>query len=425
MSSQEIEHAISEIREQIIEFLSMLDAQMDESRLDEVVEGDGTLESDNIGQLPERCVEDALIWPILGTLGFEVTPRPYYPVGDDDERPDFRVDNLTQTSETVIGENKSLNRFEVAKKDIRTYLDSQRYEYGIATDGLRWGMYEIETDKSGRAKLVDVVEEQNLKPAVQRIARSRDLVNYNEELQTESSVEAALGEFYQTFSHYQVRRAIGGLSEFYDLYREIISGGGEYENHQSNLVDGLDAPKDATYSDKLAFSTLLVDRLAFLKLLIDRNLLENVVLHDEWKEHIQGLNRFRGSFYSQYLQPLFYNALSEPPQHRDAELNLSYREVPYLGGGLFEPLLLNEREYDVPDDVMEPVLVRFVEGEGQTLINEAANGSLLESYTENESRDIVGQMPEYYSTIVEAYAAEIDHVESEIKRTLRSYAKSG
>ncbi len=422
MSSQEIKHAISDIREHIIDLLTTLDAQMEEPRLDEIVEDNDTLESENISQLPERCVEDALIWPTLETLGFQVTPRPYYPVGDDDERPDFRVDNL---SETVIGENKSLNRFEAAKDDIESYLDSQRYEYGIATDGFRWGLYEIETDERGRAKPVDVVEEQNLKPAVQRIARNRELVNYNEELQMESSIDGVLGNFYQTFNHYGVRRAIGGLTEFYDLYLEAISGSGEYERLESNLVDGVDAPGDATYADKLAFSTLLVDRLAFLKLLIDRDLLDDVVIHDEWKEHVQGLNRFRGSFYSQYLQPLFYDALSELPQHRDTELRLSYREVPHLAGGLFKPLLPDELAYDIPDEVMKPVLVRFVEGEGQTLINEARNGSLLESYTEKyESRDVAGQMPNHYSTIVDAYAAELDHVESEIERTLRAYTNS-
>lgn len=136
MSSQEIDEAVSEIRDHIDNLLTTLDAQMDNPRLEGVVERGGTLKSANIGQLPERCVEDTLIWPTLETLGFEVTPRPYYPIGDDNERPDFRIDNL---SEVVIGENKSLNRFKAAKKDIESYLDTRRYEYGIATDGLQWG----------------------------------------------------------------------------------------------------------------------------------------------------------------------------------------------------------------------------------------------------------------------------------------------
>lgn len=422
MSSQEIEGAISEIRSHIVDLLTTLDSRMNDPRLGEIVEHGGTLRSENLGQLPERCVEDTLIWPTLKTLGFESTPRPYYPVGNDDERPDFRIDNL---SETVIGENKSVNRFSAAKGDIESYLDTRRYEYGIATDGLRWGMYAIEADDNGRARLVEVVEEQTLTPAVQRIARDRGLVSYNDELQPEKTVEGVLGGFYQTFNHYGIRRAIGGLSEFYDLYLEAISGDGEYESLESNLVAELDTPADASHADRLAFSALLIDRLAFLKLLIDRGVLDDIALHDQWSEHNQGLNRFRGSFYSQYLQPLFYDALSKPPGRRNEELPRSVREVPYLAGGLFEPILPDERTYDVPDGAMKPVLARFVEGEGQTLVNEAAGGSLLETYTEEyESRDVAAQIPKHYPAIVDAYAAEIEYVESEIERTLRSFTGS-
>jgi len=171
MSSQEIKEATTEIRSHIVDFLTTLDNQMDEPRLSEIIEADGTLQSENLGQTPERCVEDALIWPILETLGYEYTPRPYYPVGDSDEQPDFRIDNL---SETVIGENKSVNNFEVAKGDIEGYLDSRRYEYGLSTDGFRWGMYAVETDERGRADLVTVVEEQNIAPAIRRIAAIKD-----------------------------------------------------------------------------------------------------------------------------------------------------------------------------------------------------------------------------------------------------------
>jgi hypothetical protein len=419
MSSREIEESISEIRGHIVDLLDTLDDRMADSRLDEIVENGGTLRSANLGQLPERCVEDALIWPTLETLGFEYTPRPYYPVGDADEQPDFSIDNL---SKTVIGENKSVNRFSTARDDIEAYLDTQRYEYGIATDGLRWGMYAIETDESGRAELIDVVEEQDLTPAVQRIARDRGLVSYNKELQSEGTIDAVLGQFYQTFNHYGVRREIGGLTEFYDLYLEVISGDGEYQSLDSNLHEVLEAPASTSESDQLAFTALLIDRLAFLKLLIDRGVLDDIALHDQWSEHNQGLNRFRGSFYSQYLQPLFYDALATRPRQRGEDLPDSFRDVPYLAGGLFEPILSDEHNYDVPDTVVKPVLSRFVESEERTLVNEAANGSLLQTYTEGfESRDLAGQIPQHYSAIVDAYDAEIEYVESEIERTLRSF----
>lgn len=420
MSSQEIEEATTEIRSHIVDFLTTLNSQMEKPRLSKIVEADGTLQSKNLGQTPERCVEDALIWPILETLGYEYTPRPYYPVGDSDEQPDFRIENL---SETVIGENKSVNNFETAKGDIEGYLDSCRYEYGLSTDGFRWGMYAVKTDERGRADLVTVVEEQNIAPAVRRIARNQGLVSYTEELHDNSTAEGVLGDFYQTFNHYGVRRAIGGLTEFYDLYLEVTTGNGEYQHLDSPLVDAIEESPDASQSEKLAFAALLVDRLAFVKLLADRGVFDRIALHAQWSEHNQGLNRFRGSFYSQYLQPLFYDALSTPKQQRDDELLEMFSDVPYLGGGLFDPILPAERAFDVPDSVMKPVLTQFIENEERTLVNEAAAGSILETYTEEfESRELAGQIPQYYADIVDAYGAEIEYVESEIERTLRSFA---
>lgn len=422
MSSEEIEKATSEIQNHIVDFLEELDSRMDDPRLGEVVEHNGTLRSANLGQRPERLVEDALIWPILNTLGFEVTPQPYYPAGHESDCPDFRIDNL---SDPVIGENKSTNRFGAAEDDIEGYLDSRRYEYGIATDGLRWGVYEIETDDNGRTKLNDIVDQHDLTPAVKRIVHKQDLVSYNEQLNTAESIEGVLGQFYQTYNHYSIRRSIGGLTEFYDLYLEIISGDGEYESLEADLVAAIDALDGASHADRVAFATLLVDRLAFLKLLSDRGVLDNIALHDQWSEHNQGLNRFRGSFYSEYFQPLFYDVLSIPPRNRKDELPGSFGDSPYLSGGLFEPIIPDERAYDIPDHAMKPLLARFIEGEGQTLINEAANGPLLETYKkEFDSSELVVDIPEHYATIVDAYTAEIKHVESDIERTLRSFTES-
>lgn len=308
------------------------------------------------------------------------------------------------------------------KSDLERYLDSRRYEYGIATDGFRWGMYELEADSGGRAELVTVVEERDLVPAVQRIARNEGLVNYNEELQIGATVEGVLGTFYRTFNHYEIRQAIGGLTEFYDLYLAIIAGDGGYQNFELNLVDALNAPSGATPAEKLVFAALFVDRVAVLKLLADRDLLEGVVFHEQWRNHNQGLNRFRGSFYSQYFEPLFYDALSTPRRSRDDGLRESFRDLYHLGGGLFSPILPDERDYDLPDDVMKVVLTRLVEDGQRTLVNEAVGGSLLQAYTEEyESRDIAGRIPHYYSTIIDAYAAEVEYVESQVERTLRSY----
>ena len=99
--------------------------------------------------------------------------------------------------------------------------------------------------------------------------------------------------------------------------------------------------------------------------------------------------------------------------------------MPYLDGGLFVSILPDERDYDIPDDVMKLVLIRFVESEQQTLFNEVFQGPLLQRFTEEfGSKDIAGQIPQRYSAIVDAYSAELEYIESQVERTLRSYESS-
>jgi hypothetical protein len=419
MSSKEIETGTEQIRAHITGFLNTVESRMSEPRLTEILEDGETLQAQNLGQTPERCVEDTLIFPILESLGFEVTPRPYYPYGNTEDRPDFRIDNL---AEIVIGENKSVNRFDEASSDMEEYLDSQRYEYGIITDGLRWALIELEAKEKAEAALNEVVTKQSIAPAIRRIARDRDLVDYTEEIHTSNTVDGTLGRFYQQFNHYGIRRTLGGLTEFYDLYLETLTGDGDYETLPQNLLDSMESPSGATPEDELAFAALSIDRLAFVQLLVDRGILDGLALHAEWSEHNRGLNRFRGTFYAQHLRPLVYEVLGTARDARRAEQTNSCEGLPHLAGGLFEPLIPEERSYDIPDETMQLVLTRLIEGEQRTLINEAVHGSLLETYTEEyESRDLAGRIPRHYAAIVDAYSAEVEFVESEISRTLRSF----
>ena len=91
----------------------------------------------------------------------------------------------------------------------------------------------------------------------------------------------------------------------------MITGDGEYDHEgiRQPLVKVIEGPEDTDGASRLAFSTLLIDRLAFLQLIQDRRVVD-FRLREEWDEHDQGLNRWRGSFYETCLQPLFYDFLS-------------------------------------------------------------------------------------------------------------------
>ncbi|MCO8245358.1 hypothetical protein [Haladaptatus sp. AB643] len=419
MDSATIADAVSALQETVDAFLGELDERnIPPNRLGEIIEGKEEFNGTDIRQFPERFVEDHLIWPVLNILGYEVIPRPNSPAGGDDEYPDFRVDNLPAN---VIGENKAVNDIDTAKTELLSYLDSARHEYGIATDGFEWGLYELKERDNGRVTLDPVVESQSLKPVVQYAARENDMVTYSD-LTGLPNPEGVLARFFQQLGHHNVRRATGGLSQFHDLYSEVLIGEGDYDHNGVNtpLVDAVDAPGGATEAERTAFAALTLDRLAFIRLMRDRDVLE-IDLHDEWRQSNNGLNRFQGSFYSTCLLSLFYDVLAKPWKARkDLE---AFGRPPEFGGGLFEPILTGESEYDIDDSAMQDALTALIEGESRTVINEAARGSLLESYRQTDDVDLAGKIAEWYADLTGAYEAERQYVEENIEPTLRRYSE--
>ena len=421
MDSDTVETAVSDLFTCVEGFLNEFERRgVSTKRLTAVIENGDNLQGTDIGQQPERFIEDHLVFPILAALGYEVTPRPNsVAVGDEDEYPDFRVDNL---SESVIGENKSINDAATAKTELQSYLNAEQHEYGFATDGFEWGVYGVDVDGTGDLNLVSVVSPQNIKPIIQHRARERELVEYNDELAGETDPQSQLAQFFQQVGHHHIRTEISGLTHFHDKYAELLAGEGEYghDGIETALLNAIDAPAGADDEKQLAFAALLVDRLAFVRLMEDRGVLD-VRLHEEWEEHDHGLNRFRGSFLKNHLHPLFYGVLSVPVEDRDDQLE--FGGPPHFAGGLFDPILPNEQAYDVDDEAMRDILTTFIEGEVRTVINEAVHGSLLQSYRASGEVELVGQMAEWFDDINRRYNAEIRHVEENIKPTLRSFSE--
>lgn len=417
MDSATVDAAVSDLRTVVENFLEELAARnLPADRLGDIIEGDAGFDGTDLRQFPERFVEDHLIWPVLEVLGYAVTPRPDSPGQTQEEYPDFRVDNLPAR---VIGENKSVNDIETAKTELLEYLDTTRYEYGIATDGFQWGVYELaETDGRSLA-LEPVVEPQNLKQVVQYLAREERMVPYAD-LNGLPEPHGLLATFFQNLGHHHVRRATGGLSDFHDLYVETLLGDGDYDHDgiDTPLVEAVDAPVGTGEAEKTAFAALLLDRLAFIRLMRDRGVLD-VELHEEWSHHNTGLNRFQGSFYDTHLKPLFYDVLSEPTAERGEH---GFGNPPHFDGRLFNPILDDERAFDVRDDVMQDVLTVFIEGESRTVINEGARGSLLESYRATEKTDLAGRLAEWYADVTRAYESELAYVEENISPTLRRHS---
>lgn len=130
------------------------------AHLTHIVRDGKYLKGKNIGQEPERFVEEQLIWPALSVFGYTVWTQPYgYPKWDK-SRPDFEVRNMNCGIDcAVIGEIKTPNKFEYAEQDIIDYLKSDLGEptIGFATDGIRWQVH-ARPEKSAESTLIADVD---------------------------------------------------------------------------------------------------------------------------------------------------------------------------------------------------------------------------------------------------------------------------
>jgi len=198
--------------------------------------------------------------------------------------------------------------------------------------------------------------------------------------------DSLLATFFQQLGHHQVRRATGGLSEFHDLYAETLVGEGDY-NHDgidTPLVEAVNAPDSADKAEKPRLWPCSLTDCAFVRLMRDRGVL-NVELHEEWSHHNKGLNRFKAPSTIRISNPVLRCAVGSEIERKDED---AFGSPPEFTGGLFEPVLDNEDDYDITDGVMQDVLTVFIEGESRTVINEAACGSLLESYRATDETDL-------------------------------------
>jgi hypothetical protein len=138
----------------------------------------------------------------------------------------------------------------------------------------------------------------------------------------------------------------GITREFFDGFRDALA---------TLRTDMQDGPADEESRHDIALATLL--RLVFLYFLQQRGALDGdrrFVLRHYRRARADG-----NDFYRAVLRPLFFGALNRPPRERAPEA-ATLGDLPFLNGGLFEPLPA-EREH--PDlDWPETVWPAIVEG---------------------------------------------------------------
>jgi type I restriction-modification system DNA methylase subunit len=375
-----IDSTISTLREK------MVDDQTVERLLRRGV-GSHILKSDMTvdGLRPESFTQDAVIEPLLDTLGYEYDPEAGGLSGERTEVSDYTVSlrdygDIDSTRLLIEAEpiNKDLNSRKHGAGQVKSWLSQREFEsdFGFATDGLRWLFIRYDPDSYTH----NIIEEVDLQPVF--IALFENQVGEQKPL-AEAVFEADLehiNTLVRTFE-FSNFRAISGearqvirrkqkeiTDEFYDDYIQYVFGvvNESEETPRSLTHEGVISPSGAKADDTRLFSVELMNRLIFIKFLEDKGIVRSDLLQSILDTYEDGL--YTDSLYSEFLQPLFYDVLNERPNKRSNQIqNIDlFDDIPYLNGGLFRASIehdgsedreaFEEVEFDVRNSVLKSIL---------------------------------------------------------------------
>jgi len=367
------------IRSTVEDFLSILHDRLDARQLERVLSGDESITSSKVRQRPEAFVEDELLWDLLADLGLERDIRPYGEGGGRGEWPDFEITNV---SEPVLGEAKSLNGIDAGVRDAREYLDRKSLgpDFALATDGFEWSLLKIE--QSGDSTKFPELNRINLRPVFQQIARNRGFIGQSSV--DPPDIDEELAEFATTFARdaldtrlteapRELRdRRQRDVEEFYELYIELLFGESDdySDDYDTCLLDDIKPPRaaDVDEDEKRLFAVTLMNRLLFIKFLEQREVLERddeevPFLLQRLQEYESMQDELAANFYESQLKPLFYELLNTEKDERDPKFTRGwFSEVEYLNGGLFRPNVDREKEYRVLDRTLPNIIRDLIEG---------------------------------------------------------------
>ena len=322
-------------------------------------------------QKPEEYTKRIIIRPLLKVLGYEATDigkESGQDLGTSKRWADY---TLIIEGESVLVEAEALNKDLRAKNSgidqVKEWILSKRTrtDFGIATDGFLWVMVKFDENSMKMKKLKTV----NLRPIfIEFIGQSR----------LKDETETILKEFYSLFSKKNIILAFKEISFKLEEYQEDISQ--KFYSGYMDFVFGIDAktgslsrgysllkaiksPDNKKQDDDRLFAVTFMNRIFFIKFLEDKGLVKKNLLKILWIDFIDIRQNLPNSFYKTYLQSLFFGVFNTPAKNRSSSVERisHFKDIPYLNGGLFSECIERESDYDIEDDILEKIILEFIE----------------------------------------------------------------
>lgn len=365
-------------------------------------------EMSTVNQDPEPLTQEAIIEPLLRTLGYEELITEVGSAAPERDRiADYAIqldDPLIESNQLLIEAepmNKPLERRGHGTDQVQEWLRRRDFnsDFGIATDGLRWIFIRHDPETHAHNRLADVGLGNvflslfyNLTgPQVDAVAALSE-----DDIQSISDFIRAFDRANLTSiaveAHEIIRETQEEISEeFYDEYIRIVFGvreSGDNRSPRSLVGDGVIPPEEASGEDTRLFAVKLMNRLIFVKFLEDKRLVNHDLLNELNDLYGDGAGH-TVSMYKAFIEPLFFEVMNHKPNDRAKHVkNIEQFEgVPFLNGGLFRPVLgdegLDEREFDVENSVLKDAIsllerYEFSADAGPTDLDPSVLGNVFE-----------------------------------------------
>jgi len=257
----------------------------------------------------EEFTKENIIRKVLEFLDIAILPERHFKWGGKLKRVDYRLKNTE--GQMFLLEAKALNDDLYKKKDgavlqiqeiFKLAEAKKEYEFGIATDGLRWIFIDPEGHVENEFEL-----EKDFEKIKKRLVGEEKVVSSK----TEEEITKRFYNWYNALLH-------GGVYKDRKGKRRSISK----EDCLVKNIFGI------TYDeDREAIAQTLVDRLIFIKFLQTKGIIDSRILN-----HLTDLGERPLNL---ALDELFFRVMN---RERDQRMNVDvwFKDIPYMNGSLFE-----------------------------------------------------------------------------------------
>ena len=280
---------------------------------------------------PEAFTKEFLIDKILDPLELEKLPEKSFETPKGHRSVDYRIKS---EAGMFLVEAKPLNAnlFDKSRDGgvnqikglFRLAEVKEHYDFGVATDGLRW----VFIDKNK-----EVVSDLNLETNYEQIKVF--LVGKEKVISPKTEEEIS--------------------KKFYDWYNALLHGG-RYKDHENKqktvseadcLVNNIIGVKD--WAEKEQIAQVVMNRLIFIKFLQSKGIIGEDIL--------KYLAEVKEDLLTPKLRQLFFGCLDRPKAER-FDIDERFKEVPYLNGSLFVHTAVERKniDYKVRAEILKNVL---------------------------------------------------------------------